>query len=365
MALRIGFDTGPLHGPRTGIGAAVDELRRALASRADLDLVDYVLSFRARLAPGTRRLPLPAALAHQAWARMPMPRVDRWLGDVRLVHGTNYVVPPSRLPRVVSVYDLWFMRHPELAAPAVRHAAAVLRSAVDAGAVVHTSSAATEQAVREMLPGAPVRTVHLGALAVPASDGTPPIPDLAGRPFIVAIGTIERRKNLPRLVAAFGAIASEHRELMLVLAGSPGDDAEATEHAIDALGPGVAPRVLRTGRIDDPVRAWLLRHATVVAYPSLDEGFGFPVLDAMQVRVPLVASTAGSIPEVAGDAAQYCDPLDIDSIAGALGATLGDDGLRERLVSAGDSRWVAFTWQRCADGVAELYHDVAAGRMDR
>lgn len=365
MAMRIGFDTGPLHGPRTGIGAAVDELHRALGARADLDLVDYVLSFRARLAPGARRLPLPAALAHRAWAQAARPRVDRWLGDVGLVHGTNYVVPPSRLPRVVSVYDLWFMRHPDLATPAVRHAAAVLRRSVDAGAVVHTSSVATEHAVREMLPGAPVRTVHLGALAVPASDGMCPIPDLAGRPFIVAIGTIERRKNLPRLVAAFGSIAAEHGEVMLVLAGSPGDDAAATEQAIDALGPRVAPRVLRAGRIDDAARAWLLRHSAVVAYPSLDEGFGFPVLDAMQVRVPLVASTAGSIPEVAGDAARYCDPLDVDSIAAALADVLGDDEQRRRLVAAGDSQWVGFTWQRCADGIAALYHDVMSGRLAR
>ena len=365
MALRIGFDTGPLHGPRTGIGAAVDEIRRVLGSRTDLSLVDYVLSFRARLAPGVRRLPLPAALAHRAWAHSARPSVDRWLGDVDVVHGTNYVVPPSHCPRVVSVYDLWFMRHPDLAAPAVRHAAAVLRRSVEAGAVVHTSSAATENAVREMLPGAPVRTVHLGALAVPASDGVCPIPDLAGRPFIVAIGTIERRKNLPRLVAAFGEIASDHREVMLVLAGSPGDDATDTEQAIDALGPEVAPRVLRTGRIDDSARAWMLRHATLVAYPSLDEGFGFPVLDAMQVRVPLVASTAGSIPEVAGDAARYCDPLDVDSIADALATALNDDDLRRRLVAAGDSQWVGFTWQRCADGLAALYHDVAAGRLAR
>ena len=83
-----------------------------------------------------------------------------------------------------------------------------------------------------------------------------------------------------------------------------------------ALGPDLAPRVLRTGRIDDTSRAWLLRHATVVAYPSLDEGFGFPLLDAMQVGVPLVASSAGSIPEIAGDAAHYCDALAPLGLAG-------------------------------------------------
>ena len=212
---------------------------------------------------------------------------------------------------------------------------------------------------------APVRTVHLGALEVPASDGDAPIADLAGRPFVVAIGTVERRKNLPRLVSAFGRVATVHRDLVLVLAGAPGDDAAATEAAIDALGPDLAPRVLRTGRIDDTSRAWLLRHATVVAYPSLDEGFGFPLLDAMQVGVPLVASTAGSIPEVAGDAALYCDALDIDSIAAALSRVIDDDAERRRLVEAGASRWVTFTWQRCADGIVDLYRSVITGEITR
>ena len=149
------------------------------------------------------------------------------------------------------------------------------------------------------------------------------------------------------------------------VAGAPGDDAAATEAAIDALGPDLAPRVLRTGRIDDTSRAWLLRHATVVAYPSLDEGFGFPLLDAMQVGVPLVASTAGSIPEVAGDAALYCDALDIDSIAAALSRVIDDDAERRRLVEAGASRWVTFTWQRCADGIVDLYRSVITGEITR
>lgn len=366
--LRIAFDTGPLHGARTGIGAAVAGLADALVGRPDVHTVHYVLSFRADLHPGTVRLPLPASLAHRAWARAPLPRVDRWLdhaGAVDLVHGTNYVVPPSRHPTVVSVYDLWFMRHPAAASPAVRRAADVLRAAVARGAVVHTSSAATEAAVRELLPGAPVRTVHLGALPLPAADTPAPLPELRDRPYVVAIGTLERRKNLPRLVAAFGAVAAAHPDLLLVLAGSPGDDSSAVADAIDLLGPQLAPRVLRTGRISDEVRAWLLRHAAVVAYPSLDEGFGFPLLDAMQAGVPLVASTAGSIPEVAGDAALLCPADDVDAIATALSAALTDDELRARLVTAGAARWPDFTWARCADGVVDLYRDVVQGVIGR
>jgi len=109
--IRIALDVGPLHGHRTGVGAAVDALTTALGARDDVSLRPYLLSFRSTPAPPTRRLPLPAALAHRLWSRADHPRVDRWLGDAEVVHGTNYVVPPSRRPTVVSRYDGWFLDH--------------------------------------------------------------------------------------------------------------------------------------------------------------------------------------------------------------------------------------------------------------
>lgn len=361
--LTVAFDTGPLHGPRTGIGHAVANLHAALAARDDVRLLPYVLSFRADLAEGTTRLPLPAAVAQRLWARTGRPRVDRWIDGAQLVHGTNYVLPPTRLPTLVSVYDCWFLTHPREANPAVRRAGAVLRAAVRRGSVVHTSSTATETVVRSLFPDARVRTVHLGALPLPEPVATPPIAELAGHPFVVAIGTIERRKNLPALVRAFGALTDEHPDLRLVLAGGAGDDSPAVDAAIDALGSS-AKRVLRTGRVDEPVRSWLLHHAEVLAYPSLDEGFGFPLLDAMQAGTPVVASTAGSIPEVAGDAALLCPADDHEALAGQLGTALTDAAVRAQLVAAGAARWPTFTWQHCAEEMSDLYGRVVLGDTD-
>ncbi|MEQ1701496.1 MAG: hypothetical protein ABMA25_15415, partial [Ilumatobacteraceae bacterium] len=247
--LRVAFDTGPLHGQRTGIGFAVAAMQAALAARDDVTLQPYLVSARARPEPGTRRLPIPAAVAQRCWAATDHPRADRWLGDAQLIHGTNYVVPPSRLPRVVSVYDCWFVRNETDANPAVRRAGRVLRRAIAAGAVVHTSSQATAQAVRELFPGAEAYAVHLGPLPLPPAPTTAPIADLAGRPYLLAIGTIERRKNLPRLVQAFASVAAAHGDVQLVLAGSDGDDRIAVHEAVDALGPGVSHRVLFAGRV--------------------------------------------------------------------------------------------------------------------
>ncbi len=363
--LRVGFDIGPLFGERTGIGFAVDALRAALLQREDVELHEYLVSFRARPDASVQRLPLPAALAHRLWSKFDWPRADRWLGHsgLSVLHGTNYVVPPCEVARLVSVYDCWFLRNPRDAQPAVARAGDVLRRAVASGAVVHTSSHASTRAVRELLPGARVVTVHLGALPLPAAPERAPIHDLDGVPFVLAVGKLERRKNLSALVKAFGELTSTIPDLHLVLAGSDGDDRVAIDAAIDTLG-AASNRVSFTGRVDDDVRSWLLHHASVLAYPSLDEGFGFPLFDAMQAGVPIVASNAGSIPEVGGDAALLSDPNDISTLASNMKAALTDSAVRERLVAAGSTRWREFTWEKCAAELTDVYRRVAAGDTD-
>lgn len=355
IPVEVAFDVGPLSGRRTGIGAAVAELHRRLDARSDIRLVPFVTSFRASPAPGQRRLPLPAMVAHRCWGRSEHPNFDRRLRPARLIHGTNYVVPPSRLPRVVSVYDCWFLRHPEAAHPDVVRAGRILLRSLERGATAHTSSHATADALRNICPDARVEVIHLGAIELPPSAITCPIPELGGRPFVLATGTVERRKNLPRLVEAFARASSEVDDLLLVIAGGDGDDRPAVERAIDRLPLHLADRVLLTGYVDEDARSWLLRNATVLAYPSLDEGFGFPLLDAMQAGLPIVASRAGSIPEVAGDAAEFCDATDVDGLAGSLVRVVVDGERRSQLVSAGHQRLATFTWSRTTDGMVDLY----------
>ncbi|MBI4883212.1 MAG: glycosyltransferase family 4 protein [Actinobacteria bacterium] len=363
VGLNVGFDIGPLHGDKTGIGFAVEAIRDALLRGGDVQLHDYLVSFRSRTEATTHRLPIPAALAHRLWAVGSWPAADRWPGgqwmkEMSVMHGTNYVVPPTTVPRLVSVYDCWFLRHADQARPAVARTGRVLRRAVAAGAVVHTSSHATARAVRELLPGSRVVTVHLGALALPKPPTRAPIGDLDGAPFILALGTLERRKNLPTLVQAFGRLIGDMPDLRLVLAGAAGDDRAAIEAATDALGTA-SNRVSFTGRVDDQVRSWLLHNAEVLAYPSLDEGFGFPLLDAMQAGVPIVASNVGSIPEIGGDAVLMCPPADASALAANLRCALTDSTVRARLVSAGDARWREFTWEQCAEQLADVYRRLA------
>ncbi len=357
--LRVAFDVGPLVGPRTGVGHAVAAMRDSLVKIDDLELVEYIVSFRSPPPSGARRLPLPALVARRLWAMADRPRVDRFLGRPRVVHGTNYVVPPCRAEQVVSVYDCWFLRHPTLASGAVHQAGRVLRRAIQRGATVHASSASTATEIADLFPGARVATIPLAAVPVPAPASNPPIPAIVGRPFIAAVGTLERRKNLPTLVEAFGMLAAEDDQILLVLAGADGDDRPAINSAIDRLDPTVARRVVMTGRVDQSALSWLLRNATVLAYPSLDEGFGFPLLDAMQVGVPIAASNRGSIPEVCGSAGLLCEADDAVALATNLASAAFDDGVRARLLAAARTQLASFSWPRCATDLAALYHGLA------
>ena len=367
---RVAIDVGPLAGSRTGIGEAVALIVDSLGDLPDGPvLTPYLVSIRAGRVPGRRRLPYPAALTQRTWSRCDWPPTDRFLGPVDVVHGTNYVVPPSRHPRVVTVYDCWFLEHPRYVHPDVQRAGEILRRSVARGAVVHASSQATADKVRHLLPAGRVEVIHLGA--PPALVGAPvgalgarPRPGLhllrpGAPPFILFVGTIERRKNVTGLVGAFGRARRLLPDLHLVLAGGPGDDAEQVDRSIASLRPGDGEAVHLLGRVDDATKAALYAAAAVVAYPSLDEGFGFPLLEAMTAGAPLVASTAGSIPEVAGDAAVFVDPADVEGLARALCEVVEHEDVRARLIAAGHARVENFSWATTARRLADLYARLA------
>ena len=359
--VRVAIDVGPLYGHRTGVGVATAGMLTALAARPDVSMSPYLTSRRSTPMAGHRRLPVPGIVASHLWSRCDVPLADRWLPDVDLVHGTNYVAPPSRRPTVVSVYDCWFLRHPGQASALVRRAGANLRRAVARGAWIHVTSDATKEQATELLGTDRVITVYLGAPAAPDApphvDATPAAVDgLRGRQLVVAIATEERRKDLPLLVQAFEHLAGDHADLVLVLAGAPGDDSDRVGATIDASGSHVRDRIRRLGPVDAPTKSWLLRNATVLAYPSLDEGFGFPILEANAAGTPVVATAVGSIPEIAGDAAVLIDDPDRQPIvfAEALdGVITGHDRLA--LIEAGYRNVRRFRWATTAERLVDLY----------
>jgi len=358
----VAADTTPLLGQRTGIGTLVARLFDELDERSDVELTRYALSMRAPMPAGVRRFPYPARVAVESWRHTNHPSGRRTLRGAQVVHGTNYVVPPTRWPTVVSVHDVSFVTNPALAHGAVRAFTPLIRRAIANGAWVHTISEHVAAQVRELFGAERVRVVYPGATRTSIEGGEAlPLPGLEGCRFILAVGTREPRKNFTRLVEAFGVVSRGRDDLRLVLAGPSGPDDPAIAAAINALPRGVVDHVLVTDWLSDAQRDAALAAATVVAYPSLDEGFGFPALEGMAAGVPVVAARAGAIPEVVGDAAVLADPIDIEALAAALDLALDDDDLRARLVAAGRERVHRFTWPAMAEGMVALYRDALQG----
>jgi glycosyltransferase involved in cell wall biosynthesis len=182
----------------------------------------------------------------------------------------------------------------------------------------------------------------------------------------VFVGGLEPRKNLEALVQAFGMLDDAGCHLVLVGGAVPWAKGypERIDRAIEELPRVVAQRIVRTGYVSDPDRRALLSGAEVLAYPSLYEGFGFPILEGFAANVPVLTSDRSAMPETAGNAALLVDPGEPSSIAAGLAELLSDDDLRNVLRAAGTARVASFTWERCARETVALIRRTSAAAVD-
>jgi glycosyltransferase involved in cell wall biosynthesis len=370
--LRVAVDATPVLGVPTGIGAFCAGALAAMGSRPGLEVRAFAISWRRRGGIGdhlphgvvAHQRAMPARPLHALWARVNLPPLEWFVGEADVVHGMNFVVPPTRRAvEVMSVHDLTPVRHPELCDAATLAYPGLIRRALARGAWVHTDSQYVADEVVETFEAEParVRVVHPGVPDLPAlQDAEAAATRHAMLPagterYCLAVGTAEPRKDLPGLVRAFEALATRSADLALVLAGPPGWGEQALADAI-ASSP-VRGRIVRTGWVSSRELAALMSGADVLAYPSVYEGFGFPPLQAMRAGVPVVATGAGSLPEVLGEGALLVEAGSHAQLVDALIACLDDDALRARLVDAGRRRAAEFTWERCGAGLEALYRD--------
>jgi glycosyltransferase involved in cell wall biosynthesis len=358
-----------------------------LSTLPGLQVSAYAVSWRRRHALAAevpagvaiRQRAMPARPLHAAWGRYSQPPVEWFIGRHDVVHGSNFVVPPTRrAARVMTVHDLGVVLYPELCDPSTLVFPDLIRRAAAEGAWVHTPSRfVTDEVVAELgidpervravhhgIPGAPDDRAAPANSAAPEDAGSPGVPASTSPPlelpdgcrrYLLAIGTIEPRKDYPLLVSAFSAVAAAHPDVALVIVGRDGWGIERYREAVEAS--PARSRIVRPGYLDHRSLAAVLQQAAGLVYPSVYEGFGFPPLQAMAVGVPVVATAAGAVPEVVGDGAVLVAPGDRDGLAAQLIGVLDGGSDVEQLIERGRRRSQEFTWSACANGLARLYQD--------
>jgi glycosyltransferase involved in cell wall biosynthesis len=271
-----------------------------------------------------------------------------------LFHGLNQRLPRLPLRRSIATFHDLFVMTGEYSTPEfrARFTEQARDAAARASAIIAVSEFTRGQVVRLLGVDADrVRVVHHGIrpLAYPRS--------VEREKVILNVGAIQTRKNIARLVEAFETLDGSWR---LVLAGSFGYGSEEIRRRI--AGSRAGSRIEVLGYIPAAELAGWYARAAVFAFPSLDEGFGMPVLEAMAAGTPVVTSTASALPEVAGDAALLVDPQDGDAIAGALHRLAEDAELRADLERRGRARAAGFTWEKAVRETWDVYRTVLAGR---
>lgn len=280
--------------------------------------------------------------------------------DVLHSLGTTHPVRTS-MPGVSTVLDLIYEHFPETFPAPLRWG---LKALVGPGAraadrVMAISDAGKRDIVEHLrVPADKVDVVHLGfGMSAPAhvtpADRLRTRFGLGDRRVILCVSAALAHKNLPRLIEAFAKVAASRPDVHLVNVGHAGLEQERL--AAGARAAGLDDRVALTGWVSDEDLEGLYALADVCAYPSLYEGFGLPVLEAMARGRPLACSNVSAVPEVAGDAAELFDPYDVAAIAAALGRLLDDETRRAELVAAGHERVRHFTWERSAEHVFAVY----------
>lgn len=364
--MRVGIHADPAaHSVPGGVGVYVRRLVDALlASPGRHEIHPIVTRFAepptSWPAESLIRPQLPFAALYSSWNFLGRPPLDQPL-DV--VHATGLAVPPARGARLVStVHDLAVERLPEVVPQPWRTIyRRGLKVCLERSVVILAVSEATKTGLVEahgvdadrivvtpeapnVTPGSPSNDAVLDRLAL---DG----------PYILNVGTIEPRKNQVRLVNAFARAMDGLPDHRLVLAGIPGWGQEQVEEAIGRL--RVGHRVTLTGKVTNLDLASLYGKASVFALPSLYEGFGIPLVEALAFGIPSVCSTTPALTELAGDAALTVEAADIDPLAEALVKLATDTALRNRLSAAAVRRAAGYSWERTAELTLAAYERAA------
>lgn len=373
----IAIDYTPAYEQGGGIGRLTRDLITALAQQ------DSQTDYRLFVAGASQR-PLPpipgknfswhpvrltplwlARIWHRAGIPLP---VNYFTGKIDLYHATDFVLPPvsASIKTIVTVHDLSFVRVPEAASPRLKaYLDKVVPRSIQRATHIIADSQATKddmvalygtspEKITVLLSGIDSRFRHIEDIK--RHEAVRQKYHIGEPPYLLCVGTVQPRKNYSRVIQALANLRAQNYDLRLVIAGGKGWLEDEMYRTIAAT--GMQEEVHLIGFAEDADLPVLYSGAACVVFPSLYEGFGFPVLESMACGTPVITASVSSLPEVAGDAALLVNPLDTDEITTAIQRILDDAALRETLIQRGYQQIQKFTWKNAAQHLRQIYQNV-------
>ncbi|MDO8672063.1 MAG: glycosyltransferase family 1 protein [Dehalococcoidia bacterium] len=367
--MRVGIDGRYIQNHFPGIGRYTYNLVRALALVSPQDT--FIVFYNPRL-ENTRfdiqRLAAPNVLLRLAdvptFSMQEQTKLPSLITKekVAVFHSPYYIKPyRHRVPSVVTIHDVSPSLYPEylpsVQARLVFEATTRLAIATSKVVIVDSYAARTDLIREYSVSPDKVRVVHLAADEFEDGQGRSELPScLQGRRYVLYLGINKPHKNLVRLIQAWAKIDVPHK---LVLAGKEDERYPEARQEVEAL--GLAGRVMFLGEVKEDEMPAVYRGAELFVFPSLYEGFGLPVLEAMKSGVPVIASQTSSLPEIVGDAGILVNPYDVNEMAMAIQFTLTNDSLREELRQKSLDQAQKFSWERTARETLQIYREAASG----
>lgn len=367
--MRLGIDARLVHYHQAGISRYCLQLMRALA---DINKEDQFVIFQSRR---DRRTLVEQAnfQIRPLWTPSHHPLEQLLLSlelrftPLDVLHSPDFIPPFRRRCRsIITIHDLAFLLYPQyLTKSSARYYGQIDQAVRHTDHIIAVSESTRRDIVRLLgVPEPMITVIHEAPRRffhqLPDVDLRPRLHQRFGleRDFVLFVGTIEPRKNIPTLLSAFQQLLDHYRpEVDLVLAGAPGWLTDELHSLVGRL--KLDHRVHFLGRVSDQELVWLYNAARVFVFPSFYEGFGLPPLEAMACGAPVIVSNVSSLPEVVGDAGLLFDPTDPTDLTVAIWRLLSDETLRREMIEKGLRRAARFSWQRAARETLELYRRVA------
>jgi glycosyltransferase involved in cell wall biosynthesis len=367
----IGVDARPVSYPQlTGIGVYLNNLLQAI-QELDQENYYYLISNRAInfkvVNPRWKKIEgrLPQRMISTLWMQCCMPRIASKV-KLDLFWGPRHQLPlfmPKNIKTVLTVHDIVHLLFPHtmnlftlvterlLMRRSIRRADYVIADSISTASGIQEHYQAESTNIGVVYPGSPTFAEHIRS-SVSDNEKLP-------RKYFLFVGTLEPRKNLRAILGAFSLLDIDSEDVDLVIVGNIG---WKTKDEMNLLGTHRhRSRIHLPGYVDDARLSFIYQSALCLLYPSLYEGFGFPILEAMTYGVPVITSNVSSMPEVAGDAALLVDPHDEKGLADAMKKILVNDDMRKIMISKGCDRAREFSWKRCAEETLGIFEKVLSG----